>query len=182
MTIVALIIQAVLGPRFFVFGFMQVLVGVTFSAIVVIVKNLVKGEEHTHYQDYFKPITYGLLAALLLPVQSQLYMIIIVILLTNTLEIIFLKLFQKNIMHPVLLSILIVQLIFREALVIPETMINIFQSESFAVGRIRLFLGTYEGLTLGTSAFFVLGLLWIYLSIGKIIDFKITLWYLIHLF
>ena len=182
MTIAALIIQAVLGPRFFVFGFMQVLVGVTFSAIIVIIKNLIKGEEYSHYQDYFKPITYGLLAALLLPVQSPIYMIIIVVILTNILEIVFQKLFQKNIMHPVLLSILVVTLIFRESLVIPETMINIFQSESFAVGRIRLFLGTYEGLTLGTSAFVILGLLWIYLSVGKIIDLKITLWYLIHLF
>ena len=182
MVLTALVIQGVLGIEYFVFGLAQIMTAILVTLFFVMLQSITLHKEHPiTFKNIYRPLTYGLLAALLLPTQAPLYMLGIAIVIIHVTEFIFKKLFNKNIMHPVLLSILIVQLVFRDQFEVSETMSNIFQSETLTLGRLRLFFGAYEGLTLGTTAFIILGLLWIYMSISKIVDYRVGLWYLLHL-
>ncbi|MFU8786064.1 MAG: RnfABCDGE type electron transport complex subunit D [Candidatus Izemoplasmataceae bacterium] len=181
MVIVAIILQAALGLRPLFYALGQISLAFIFSVAIILAKNLIEKKPLFIYRDYMNSITYGLLAALLLPTESPFYVIISLIVMIHLIELFFKKLFRKNIMHPVLLGLLIVHLLFREYLPISETMSNIFQEESLNFGRIRFLFGAYEGLTLGTSAFIVLGFLWIYLSVSKIIQFRMSMWFIANL-
>ncbi len=181
MVITALIIQAVLGIEYFVYGLAQIMTAILVTFGIIIVQDSLMNHRNITFKTAHHPLTYGLLAALLLPTRAPLYLIALAIISIHVIEFIFKTLFNKNIMHPVLLGILIIQLAFRDLIPVSETMSNIFQSDTLTLGRLRLFFGAYEGLTLGTTAFIVLGLLWIYMSISKIVDYRVGLWYLLHL-
>ncbi len=181
MVFVALILQLIADWRLLIFGFGQIALAVAFASAGVAAVRMLRRRPYDSYTYYMEAITKALLAALLLPVQAPFYIIIFTIIFIHLFEWIFKKLFRKNIMHPVLLALLIMHLAFRDQLQVSETMINIFSEASLEVGRIRLLLGVYEGLTLGTTAFLILGLLWIYLSVTKIIQFKMSVSYLGHM-
>ena len=181
MVFVALVLQLIANWRLLFLGFGQIALAVAFAASGVAAVRIIKRRPYDAYKYYMEAITKALLAALLLPVQAPFYVIVFTIIFIHTIEWVFKKLFRKNIMHPVLLSLLIVHLIFRDELQVSQTMINIFSEASLEVGRIRLLIGVYEGLTLGTTAFLILGLLWIYLSVTKIIQFKMSVSYLAHM-
>ncbi len=181
MTVIALILQAFIGLEYAFYGLLQVVIAVAFSSALVFVYRYLKNQDTTHYRNYMTSITHALLASLLLPVQAPFYVIIITIIIIKLFSFIFLILFRKHIIHPVLLAVLIVQLIFRDMLSISETMVAIFNADDLPFSRIQFFFGLYEGLTLGTSAFFILFMLWIYLSVTKIIHVKMSVLYVIHM-
>ncbi len=181
-TLVALVLQAVLGWSQLLFAAIQVVLAAGFTTAWELAKQWLKKAPVGHYLDrYMQPITAALLAALLLPARAPLAMIVLAILGIRFFHWLFIKMFKKLIIHPVLLSIVLIQLFFREWLPLSETMANIFQENTLSVGRFRFWFGFYEGLTLGTSAFIILGLLWIYLSVTRIIQFRMSVWYAVHL-
>lgn len=181
-TLVALVLQAVLGWSQLLFAAIQVVLAAGFTTAWELAKQWIKKAPVGHYLDrYMQPITAALLAALLLPARAPLAMIVLAILGIRFFHWLFIKMFKKLIIHPVLLSIVLIQLFFREWLPLSETMANIFQENTLSVGRFRFWFGFYEGLTLGTSAFIILGLLWIYLSVTRIIQFRMSVWYAVHL-
>lgn len=181
MTVIALVLQAFIGLEYAFYGFLQVLIAVAFSSALVFVYQLIRKHDTTRYRDYMTSITHALLASLLLPAQAPFYVIIITIIIIKLFSFIFTLLFKKHIIHPVLLAILIVQLMFRDSLAISETMVTIFNADELPFSRIQFFFGLYEGLTLGTSAFFILFILWIYLSVTKIIHVKMSVLYVLHM-
>ncbi len=176
--LVGLVLQLVLGVQYLLYGLAQISIAVSLSLALVAAWRIITHQPLEKYTYYMHVMTQGLLAALLLPTQAPLYMIVIMIFLIRFIEVIFKRLFRKNIIHPVLLSLLFVHMMFMGAFPMSETMINIFQQETLTLGRIRILFGAYEGLTLGTSALIILGLLWVYLSVTKIIQFKMSMWYL----
>ncbi|TVP95432.1 MAG: hypothetical protein EA374_03880 [Acholeplasmatales bacterium] len=181
-SLVALILQAVLGWAQLLFAIAQVLLAVGFTAAWEVARKWLRKEPSSGYLErYMQPLTAGLLAALLLPARAPLTMIVLAIVGIRFFTWLFNKMFKKVIIHPVLLSIVLIQLFFREWLPLSETMANIFQESSLSVGRFRFWFGFYEGLTLGTTAFILLGLLWIYLSVTRIIHFRMSVWYAFHL-
>ena len=181
-TLVALVLQAVLGWSQLFFAFLQVALAAGFTIAWVLAWQWIKKEPIGHYLDrYMQPLTAALLAALLLPARAPLTMIVLAILGLRFFNWLFIKMFKKVIIHPVLLSIVLIQLFFREWLPLSETMANIFQEDALSVGRFRFWFGFYEGLTLGTTAFIILGFLWVYLSVTRIIHFRMSIWYAVHL-
>ena len=178
--ITALIIQSLLGIEYFVFGLAQIMSAVLISLLIVIIQGI--GLEHyLSYKTTHKPLTYGLLAALLLPVLSPVYLVPLVIILMHIIEFLFYKLFHKNIVHPVLLSLAIIYLLFPNQFLIPETMQAVFDSSRLEIGRIRFLFGAYEGVSLGATSFMFLAMFWVYMSVSKIIDYKRCMWFLLHL-
>ena len=181
-TFVALFLQAVLGWRNLLFALLQVILAVGFTAAWEVARQWLKKAPLGGYLDrYMQPLTAALLAALLLPARAPLTMIVLAIFGIRFFSWLFMKMFKKLIIHPVLLSIVFIQLFFREWLPLSETMVNIFQESSLSVGRFRFWFGFYEGLTLGTTAFIILGFLWVYLSVTRIIHFRMSVWYALHL-
>lgn len=181
MVLVALVLQAALGLREFLFGFTQIIIASSISILLVWVRLKWQKKPLYIYRDYMNRITFGLLTALLLPTESPFYIIVIAVILMDLIAVFFDKVFKKNIIHPVLLSVLFIHIMFRSFLPISLTMSNIFQEETLSFGPIRFLFGAYQGLTLGSSAFLVLLFLWIYLSVAKVIQLKMSLFYLINL-
>ncbi|MFP4286311.1 MAG: RnfABCDGE type electron transport complex subunit D [Candidatus Izemoplasmataceae bacterium] len=181
MVVLSLVLQAAIGFREFVLGFSHVVIVVVVSSCIVAIRLALKKKPLYMYRDYMGLITYALLTALLLPTESPFYIFIIAVLLMDFIRAFFDKVFRKNIIHPVLLSILFIHIIFGSYLPISLTMSNIFQEETLNFGPIRFLFGVYQGLTLGSSAFIVLLFLWIYLSVAKVIQLKMSLFYLLNL-
>jgi Na+-translocating ferredoxin:NAD+ oxidoreductase RnfD subunit len=181
MVLVALILQAALGLREFLFGLSQVAIATALSILIVFIAQKIKKQPLWVYRDYLIMLNYGLLTALLIPTESPFYVIITAILFIAVFRLFFEKVFRKNVIHPVLLSILFIHLLFRSVLPISLTMSNIFQESTLSFGPIRFLFGAYQGLTLGSSAFVILIFLWIYLAVAKVVQFKMSVFYLINL-
>ncbi len=180
-TVVALVVQAVVGWRQALQGLGQTVLAVAIAAAVIALFRLIRGLEIGGYRHYMDSFTKALLVALLLPVGAPLYVVPVTMLVMLFINVLFKAVFHKTIVHPVLFAVLAAHAVFGASMVVSETMINIFGETSFELGPLRLLLGTYEGLTFGTTAFLVLGVLWVYMAVTKIVQFRMSVWYLVNM-
>jgi len=180
-TLVALVVQFVVGWRQALDGLVITALAAVIAVGLIALVRLLLGLEVIGYRHYMHVLTKALLVALLLPVGAPLYIVPVTMLIMLIIDRLFKWIFHKAIVHPVLFAVLTVHAVFGGHMVVSETMINIFGEASFELGPLQLLLGTYEGLTFGSTAFLVLGVLWVYMAVTKIVQFRMSIWYLANM-
>jgi electron transport complex protein RnfD len=168
----------------------QALLMIVFASFTSVVIELLyalsegKSDEFRHYSRWIDPINTGLLIALLLPITTPLYLLFITTIIGVYIGKLVFGGYGYYIFQPALVGVLFIQLSFPQiydSLQTPllklKTVFLNASSEQFDF--FQLFLGNYEAVAIGSTSVITLSILLLYLIITRVIDWKLSLSYLL---
>lgn len=138
-------------------------------------KNTKKFESYSGYVD---PINTGLLIALLLPSTTPFYVLALAVFVGVYAGKLVFGGYGFYIFNPALVGVLFANISFKSQLLLENTPLqllkNAIEGDSITFNTTQLLLGNYQEIAIGSTSVILLGLVFIYLLITKVIDFRIS--------
>lgn len=168
--------------------FMMLAIGALVSVIIEVFyamsdKTINKFEK---YKAFVNPINTGLIIALLLPVVTPIYVLVLAVLVGVYAGKIVFGGYGYYIFNPALVGVLFAQISFELQLAVSNTPLQLLkkaiEGESIIFDLKELFVGNYEAIAIGSTSVIVLAAAFIYLLVSKVIDFRISGTFLITVF
>ena len=159
-------------------SFLMLAVGAFVSVIIEIFYALTEGkaQEFGEYQRWVDPLNTGLLIALLLPVSTPIYVLVLAVLVGVYAGKIVFGGYGFYIFNPVLVGVLFALISFENQITFGDTPLlqlsAALEGGSANFQLIDLFIGNYEAVAIGSTAAIVLILIMAYLFMNKVIDVK----------
>lgn len=158
-------------------SFLMLAVGVTVSVLIELIYALSEGtaQEFTKYKRLVDPINTGLLIALLLPSVTPIYVLVLAVIIGVYAGKIVFGGYGYYIFNPVLVGVLFAQLSFGGQMIVSDTPLLLLKdglTSSFRPDLTSLLVGNYEAVAIGSTAAVLLGLVFIYLVINKVVDLR----------
>lgn len=169
-------------------AFLMLLVGAVVSVIIELFyalseKNTAKFES---YKGFVDPLNTGLLIALLLPSTTPIYVLILAVFVGVYAGKIVFGGYGFYIFNPALVGVLFANLSFGSQIAVFDTPLQLLKraisGETITFNTFDLFIGNYEAIAIGSTSVILLALLFVYLLLTKVIDFRISGTFLITVF
>lgn len=169
-----------LDQAFSVFG--MLVIAAIVAVMVEIFYRLSEGDttRFSSYAGFVDPLSTGLLIALLLPLNTPIYVLVLAVIVGTYAGKLVFGGFGYYIFNPVLVGVIFVSLSFSGQLAVYETPLlllkEVFTSDATFTGIMLqdLLIGNYAAIAVGSTSVIMLGLLFIYLSITKVIDLRLS--------
>jgi len=161
-------------------AFFMILIGALVSVIVEVVyayseKDITKFKD---YKGYVNPINTGILIALLLPSVTPIYVLILAVFVGVYAGKLVFGGYGFYIFNPVLVGVLFAQLSFGAQLAVFDTPLQLLKEAlngaTVNFNVLDLFVGNYEAVAIGSTSVILLSIIFIYLLVSKVIDFRIS--------
>ena len=168
--------------------FLMLVVGAFVSVIIEVFYAISdkKISKFENYKAYVEPINTGLIIALLLPAVTPIYVLILAVLVGVYAGKIVFGGYGFYIFNPALVGVLFAQISFELQLVVSKTPLQLLkqaiEGQTVFFDLKELFVGNYEAIAIGSTSVIILGILFIYLLVSKVIDFRISGTFLITVF
>ena len=161
-------------------AFLMILVGALVSVLVEVgyaysEKDITKFK---NYKGYVIPINTGVLIALLLPSITPIYVLILAVAVGVYAGKLVFGGYGYYIFNPVLVGVIFAQLSFGAQLAVFDTPLQLLKEAingaTTNFNLLDLFVGNYEAVAIGSTSVILLAIVFIYLLVSKVIDFRIS--------
>ncbi len=130
------------------------------------------------YKRFVDPINTGLIIALLLPAITPLYVLILAVFVGVYAGKIVFGGYGYYIFNPALVGVLFAQISFETQLAVSGTPLQLLkdaiEGQSYTFDLTNLLIGNYDSIAIGSTSVILLGIVFIYLLVTKVIDFRIS--------
>lgn len=158
--------------------FLMLLLGALTSVIIEVLYSIKDGSSHefSEYRRMVDPINTGLLIALLLPTSTPLYVLILAVFIGVYIGKLVFGGYGYYIFNPALVGVLFANISFKSYITYGNTPLvqlkNALAGESINFDLLKLVLGNYDAIAIGSTSVIILAALFIYLLITKVIDIR----------
>jgi len=169
-------------------AFMMLAIGALVSIIIEVFyaiseKKISKFES---YKGFVNPINTGLIIALLLPAVTPIYVLILAVVVGVYIGKLVFGGYGYYIFNPALVGVLFAQISFGLQLTVSGTPLQLLkqaiEGQTIIFNLKDLFIGNYEAIAIGSTSVIILTIIFLYLLITKVIDFRISGTFLITIF
>lgn len=169
----------VLEQSFTAFGMLAL--GAIIAVVVELFYRLSEGDttRFSSYRGFIDPINTGLLIALLLPLTTPIYVLALAVIVGTYAGKLVFGGYGFYIFNPALVGVLFVSLSFSNVLAVADTPLlmlkNVFSGGTFnGISLLELLNGSYQEVAIGSTVGAILVLLFIYLTVSKVIDLRLS--------
>ena len=169
-------------------AFVMLVVGALVSVIIEVFYAISENKvsKFEEYKGYVEPINTGLLIALLLPATTPIYVLVLAVIVGVYIGKIVFGGYGYYIFNPALVGVLFAQISFATVLTVSGTPLQLLkqtiEGQTIIFNLKDLFVGNYEAIAIGSTSVIILGIIFIYLLVTKVIDFRISGTFLITVF
>jgi electron transport complex protein RnfD len=169
-------------------AFTMLVVGALVSVIVEVFyaisdKKISKFES---YKGFVDPINTGLIIALLLPSVTPIYVLVLAVVIGVYIGKLVFGGYGYYIFNPALVGVLFAQISFGIQLTVSGTPLQLLkqaiEGQTIIFNLKDLFIGNYEAIAIGSTSVIILLIIFVYLLVTKVIDFRISGTFLITVF
>jgi len=160
--------------------FLMLFTGALVSVLIELVYSITEGtsQEFSEYRRLVDPINTGLLIALLLPTSTPMYVLILAVAVGVYVGKIVFGGYGYYIFNPALVGVLFATISFATQIEYGDTPLVLLkqaiEGQSYTFELIDLVLGNYVAVAIGSTSVIVLGGVFIYLSITRVIDLRLS--------
>lgn len=161
--------------------FAMLAIGALVSVLIELVYSISEGKsnEFSEYSRLVDPINTGLLIALLLPISTPIYVLVLAVGVGVYAGKIVFGGYGNYIFNPALVGVLFASISFTDKLVYGDTPLVLLkqalQGATHNINILDLLLGNYEAVAIGGTTLLLLILVFVYLCITKVIDLRTSL-------
>lgn len=161
-------------------AFLMLIVGALVSVIIEVFyaisdKSTSKFES---YKGFVDPINTGLIIALLLPATTPIYVLVLAIFVGVYAGKLVFGGYGYYIFNPALVGVLFAQISFEVQIAVSGTPLQLLkqaiEGQSVIFDIKQLLIGNYEAIAIGSTSVLLLGAVFLYLLVTKVIDFRIS--------
>ena len=138
------------------------------------------------YKGFVEPINTGLIIALLLPAITPIYVLVLSVIVGVYIGKIVFGGYGYYIFNPALVGVLFAQISFGSQLSVVNTPLQMLkqalEGQTIIFDLKDLLIGNYEAIAIGSTSVILLAIVFIYLLVTKVIDFRISGTFLITVF
>ncbi len=169
-------------------AFLMLAVGALVSVVVEMFYALStkKINKFESYNAFVDPINTGLIIALLLPSTTPIYVLVLAVIVGVYIGKLVFGGYGYYIFNPALVGVLFAQISFGLRLIISGTPLQLLkqaiEGQTVVFNIKELLLGNYEAIAIGSTSVIILGVIFIYLLVSKVIDIRISGTFLLTVF
>ncbi len=138
------------------------------------------------YKGFVDPINTGLIIALLLPSVTPIYVLVLAVIIGVYIGKLVFGGYGYYIFNPALVGVLFAQISFGIQLTVSGTPLQLLkqaiEGQTIIFNLKDLFIGNYEAIAIGSTSIIILLIIFVYLLVSKVIDFRISGTFLITVF
>jgi electron transport complex protein RnfD len=167
--------------------FTMLAVGALVSVLIELVYSISEGKSHefADYKRLVDPINTGLLIALLLPVSTPIYVLVLAVGVGVYAGKIVFGGYGNYIFNPALVGVLFATISFDGVLVYGQTPLTLLkeaiQGATHSMNVLDLLAGNYTAVAIGSTSALVLLFVFVYLCINKVIDLRTSLTFVLSI-
>ena len=169
-------------------AFLMLIVGALVSVIIEVFYAISdkKTNKFESYKGFVEPINTGLIIALLLPATTPIYVLVLAVAIGVYIGKIVFGGYGYYIFNPALVGVLFAQISFGAQLTVSGTPLQLLkqaiEGQTIIFNLKDLLVGNYEAIAIGSTSVIILGGIFMYLLVSKVIDFRISGTFLITVF
>ena len=169
-------------------AFIMLVVGASVSVIIEVFyaisdKKISKFES---YKGFVEPINTGLIIALLLPASTPIFVLVLAVFIGVYIGKLVFGGYGYYIFNPALVGVLFAQISFGTVLTVSGTPLQLLkqaiEGQTIIFNLKDLLVGNYEAIAIGSTSVIILAVIFVYLLVSKVIDFRISGTFLITIF
>lgn len=161
-------------------AFLMLVVGATVSVVIEVFYSISEKttSKFESYKGFVDPINTGLIIALLLPAVTPIYVLVLAVFVGVYAGKLVFGGYGYYIFNPALVGVLFAQISFEIQLVVSNTPLQLLKDalggQSYTFDISELLVGNYEAIAIGSTSVILLGIVFLYLLVTKVIDFRIS--------